>query len=133
MTPKRKMLDNPWDTRALLDRFSHLKHKGVIQSAKTATLANLMCGDKVTVHVQMDCDIIKDVKFTTIGCVICTVVADLLAEAVLENDYTTQDILDLDMGCFLEDIGMKLTAVKMKCANLSLRTLKEALDGKVKT
>ena len=127
------MFENFWDAEAVLDRFSHLKHKGLIQGAKTATLANLMCGDRVSAYVVVDCDIIKDVKFTTMGCVICTVVADLLAEVILENNYTVQDVLDLEIGNFLEDIGMVLTVVKMKCANLSLRTLKEALNGKDKT
>lgn len=107
---------------------------------------NPMCGDAVTVWVQMNGDVIEDVSFRGAGCAISTASASLMtgavkgktrqeAEALLERFHrlvtgTLPSDESETLGKLAVFSGVSEFPVRVKCASLSWHTLKAALDGR---
>lgn len=123
------MIENFWDTMRLLERYRQLKHKGYLHGAKKATETSLGCGDKITVYVDVDGEKINQVKFSALSGVTCAVVADLLIDRILENNLTVSEVKQMTSERFLEEIGMILSANKMRSASLPLKALIKALEN----
>jgi nitrogen fixation NifU-like protein len=107
---------------------------------------NPMCGDKVTVWVRMDGDVIGDVTFHGAGCAISTASASLMTGAVKgKTRQEAQALLERfqrlvtgtltageseTLGKLAVFSGVSEFPVRVKCASLSWHTLKAALDGR---
>src|SRR5881227_1983974 len=68
---------------------------------------------------------IDEVKFSGRGCAISQAATSMLTEMVKGRTATEVAVLDKDE--LLEEIGIPLTPVRLKCAMLGLTTLKVAL------
>ena len=109
---------------------------------------NPVCGDKATVFVRLEGDVVKDVSFKGAGCSISTASASMMTETVKGktraeaealftrfHDIITGDPARAGQGAAPE-LG-KLAAfsgvcefpVRVKCAALPWHTLKAALQG----
>src|SRR4051794_13909099 len=105
---------------------------------------NPLCGDRLSVYVNLNGDRISEVKFSGSGCAISVASASLLTEAV--KGKTRGEVKDLfedmhavltrhDANVDLEKLG-KLAALsgvrefpaRVKCASLCWHTLNAALD-----
>jgi nitrogen fixation NifU-like protein len=105
---------------------------------------NPLCGDRLSVYVNLNGDRISEVKFSGSGCAISVASASLLTEAV--KGKTRDEVKDLfedmhavltrhDANVDLEKLG-KLAALsgvrefpaRVKCASLCWHTLNAALD-----
>ena len=86
-----------------------------------------LCGDEVTIYVSFgdDGDTIDDVKFEGRGCAISQAATSMLTEMV--QGRTAAEVATLDKDELLEEIGIPLTPVRLKCAILGLGVLKVAL------
>jgi nitrogen fixation NifU-like protein len=105
---------------------------------------NPLCGDRLTVKLELDGEVVKDIGFQGAGCAISTAAASTMTEVV--KGKTTADIEaifqeyhDLVMGKGqgeAEDLG-KLAVfagvaefpMRVKCATLCWHTLRAALHG----
>jgi len=87
----------------------------------------LLCGDEVAIYVAFgeDGETIEEVKFSGRGCAISQAATSMLTEMVQGRTATEVAVLDKDE--LLEEIGIPLTPVRLKCAMLGLTTLKVAL------
>jgi len=110
---------------------------------------NPLCGDQVTVYVQLDGDVVKDVSFQGQGCAVSKASASIMTQllkgktrAEAEDLFTAfHDMLTgkLDVETEEEHLG-KLIAfkdvskfpVRVKCATLAWHTLHAALHGEAK-
>ena len=65
----------------------------VIEGGRRAEGHNPLCGDRITVHVRLDADVIQDVSFDGSGCAIAKASASLMTESV--KGLTRADALSL--------------------------------------
>ncbi len=88
---------------------------------------NPLCGDEVTIYVRLapDGETIDEVKFSGRGCAISQAATSMLTELV--TGRTATEVATLPKDELLEEIGIPLTPVRLKCALLGLSTLKLAL------
>ena len=107
---------------------------------------NPLCGDKVTVYVKLDGDVVKDVSFQGTGCAISTASASMMTESLKGKTREEAEALfhafhDLitgkepagegpALGKLAVFAGVRDFPVRVKCASLAWHTLHAALEGK---
>ena len=109
---------------------------------------NPLCGDKLSLTVQVDGDQIADVAFVGSGCAISKASASIMtdtlkgkslaeARALFERFHrmitTPPDQPVEDMGKLSVLAGVREFPVRVKCASLAWHTLKAALERKDST
>ena len=112
----------------ILDHYKNPHGHGVIENADAeAEAQNPLCGDEVSIYVAFgeDGETIDEVKFSGRGCAISQAATSMLTEMVAGR--TASEVASLDKDELLEEIGIPLTPVRLKCALLGLTTLKLAL------
>jgi nitrogen fixation NifU-like protein len=112
----------------ILDHYKNPRGHGVIEDADAeAEGQNPLCGDEVSIYVAFgdDGETIDEVKFAGRGCAISQAATSMLVEMV--QGKTATEIATLDKDELLDEIGIPLTPVRLKCAMLGLTTLKVAL------
>ena len=112
----------------ILDHYKNPRGHGVMEDADAdAEGMNPLCGDEVTIYVRFgeDSDTIDEVKFAGRGCAISQAATSMLTEMV--QGKKASEVAELDKDELLEEIGIPLTPIRLKCAMLGLTTLKVAL------
>ena len=112
----------------ILDHYKNPRGHGVLEDADAeAEGQNPLCGDEVSIYVRFgeDDDTIDEVKFSGRGCAISQASTSMLMEMV--EGRTATEIAELPKDELLEEIGIPLTPIRLKCAVLGLTTLKVAL------
>jgi nitrogen fixation NifU-like protein len=112
----------------ILDHYKNPRGHGVIEGADAeAEGQNPLCGDEVSIYVAFgdDSETIDEVKFAGRGCAISQAATSMLMEMVVGKSAT--EVATLDKDELLDEIGIPLTPVRLKCAMLGLTTLKVAL------
>jgi nitrogen fixation protein NifU and related proteins len=110
----------------ILDHYKNPRGHGVIDGADVeAEGLNPLCGDEVTIFVSFDGESIEDVKFRGRGCAISQAATSMLMEMV--KGRTAQEVAEMTREELLEEVGIPLTPVRLKCALLGLGVLKVAL------
>ena len=112
----------------ILDHYKNPRGHGVIEGADAeAEAQNPLCGDEVSIYVAFaeDGETIDEVKFSGRGCAISQAATSMLTEMVKGRAAT--EVATLPRDELLEEIGIPLTPVRLKCALLGLSTLKLAL------
>jgi nitrogen fixation NifU-like protein len=110
----------------ILDHYKNPRGHGVIDDADAeAEGQNPLCGDEVSIAVSFDGDTIADVKFQGRGCAISQAATSMLMDMV--KGRTAQEVADMSRDELLDEVGIPLTPVRLKCALLGLGVLKLAL------
>src|SRR5947208_16385528 len=112
----------------ILDHYKNPRGHGLIEDADArAEGQNPLCGDEVSIYVSFaeDGDTIDEVKFSGRGCAISQAATSMLTEMVTGRSAT--EVATLPREELLDEIGIPLTPVRLKCALLGLSTLKLAL------
>ena len=112
----------------ILDHYKNPRGHGLIEAADAeAEGQNPLCGDEVSIYVAFgeDGDTIDEVKFSGRGCAISQAATSMLTELV--QGRSAQEVATLPRDELLDEIGIPLTPVRLKCALLGLSTLKLAL------
>jgi nitrogen fixation NifU-like protein len=130
---------NPRNRRPMPDASSH------------AEGYNPLCGDQVTVYLDIENGIIKDISFEGQGCAISTASASLMTEALLGKPVAEAEkvfqtfhrmVTEGEPPSFEGDLeklevleGVKEFPMRVKCATLAWHTMHAALagEGKVST
>jgi nitrogen fixation protein NifU and related proteins len=110
----------------ILDHYKNPRGHGVIEGADAvAEGQNPLCGDEVSIAVAFEGDTIADVKFQGRGCAISQAATSMLMDMV--KGRTAQEVAAMSRDELLEEVGIPLTPVRLKCALLGLGVLKVAL------
>jgi nitrogen fixation NifU-like protein len=112
----------------ILDHYKNPRGHGVLEEPDvSAEGQNPLCGDEVSIYVSFEpgSDIIDEVKFSGRGCAISQAATSMLMEMV--QGRSASDVASLSKDDLLEELGIPLTPVRLKCAILGLTTLKLAL------
>jgi nitrogen fixation protein NifU and related proteins len=110
----------------ILDHYKNPRGHGVIDGADAeAEGQNPLCGDEVSIAVAFEGDTIADVKFQGRGCAISQAATSMLMDMV--KGRTAQEVASMSREELLDEVGIPLTPVRLKCALLGLGVLKLAL------
>lgn len=111
---------------------------------------NPLCGDRETVYLQLEGDVLKDIGFQGAGCAISTASASMMTERLKGKSQSEAEALferfhDLitapegakaggpALGKLEAFSGVREYPVRVKCATLPWHTLKAALRGDPET
>ena len=112
----------------ILDHYKNPHGHGVLDPADAqAEGQNPLCGDEVAIYVAFgeDGETIDEVKFSGRGCAISQAATSMLTEIV--KGRKAAEVAALPKEELLEEIGIPLTPIRLKCAILGLGVLKVAL------
>jgi nitrogen fixation NifU-like protein len=112
----------------ILDHYKNPRGHGTVEDADArAEGMNPLCGDEVTISVAFadDGDTIRDVAFEGRGCAISQAASSMLMEMV--KGRSASEVAAMPKDELLEEIGIPLTPIRLKCAILGLGVLKVAL------
>jgi len=125
----------------ILDHNRSPRNWGEIPGAHHIEGRNPLCGDRILLSVQVDGDVITDVKFTGEGCAISKASASMMTQAI--KGKTVAEVRELfeqfhalvtagtegRLPAKLEVFrGVRAFPIRVKCATLSWHALKAALD-----
>jgi nitrogen fixation NifU-like protein len=112
----------------ILDHYKNPRGHGELEDADAeAEGQNPICGDEVSIFVRFGADgeTIDEVRFSGRGCAISQAATSMLMELV--QGRTAAEVAALPKEELLDEVGIPLTPVRLKCALLGLGTLKVAL------
>lgn len=111
----------------ILDHNKHPHNAGRIEGATLrGRELNPSCGDAIEIFLVLDaCDRVADVKFDGKGCAVSQASASMLTDRIKSRPLA--EVLAISERDILEMLGIDVGPMRMKCAMLSLRTLKSAL------
>ncbi|MGH7538192.1 MAG: Fe-S cluster assembly sulfur transfer protein SufU [Gemmatimonadales bacterium] len=116
------------------------------QPNRTAQGDNPVCGDRITLEVQLDGDVIRDIGFRGSGCAISQASASLMTQAVQGKTTPEAEALFHRVHAMLTSApdsrvdaakvgklaalaGVRQFPVRVKCASLCWHTLHAALQS----
>lgn len=129
----------------ILDHCRHPRNFRALAVGCHAEGFNPLCGDRVTVYVRLEHDVIAEATFQGSGCAIATASASLMTESVggktvadaealwgrLHRAITAPpDAACEDLGPLSALAGVREFPVRVKCATLAWRALRAAVEGR---
>ena len=112
-------------TEKVMDHFSNPRNVGEVENANgVGEVGNASCGDIMRISLQVEDDVIKDVKFKTFGCGAAIATSSMVTELAIGK--TIDEALILTNQAVAEALD-GLPAVKMHCSNLAADALHEAI------
>jgi len=112
----------------ILEHYKNPHHFGELVDADiTQEGDNPLCGDVITLYLKLDDGKVGDVRFRGRGCAISQASASMLTDMIVGKPV--QDLKTFPTGDLLEELGIQISPARMKCATLSVNTLRVALDG----
>ena len=132
----------------ILDHSKRPRNFGELPGAnRSAEGYNPLCGDRETVFVRLEDDVLEDVGFRGTGCAISTASASMMTDAVKGSTRAEAEALferfhrlitgqdgekersAPELGKLAVFSGVREFPVRVKCATLPWHTLKAALAG----
>jgi nitrogen fixation NifU-like protein len=110
----------------ILDHYKNPRRRGEIENADArGEGVNPLCGDEITITLAYDGDTISDVRFVGRGCAISQASTSMLMEQIVGKSAAA--VAAMPKEELLDELGIPLGPVRLKCALLGLSTLKVAL------
>jgi nitrogen fixation NifU-like protein len=134
----------------ILDHYRSPRNRGELPPpAHKAEGHNPLCGDEITVFVQLDGDVVSDVKVSGQGCSISQSSASMMSQAIkgksldevralvhrfkvmmsIEEDADDAAAPTVKLGDLEALQGVVKFPVRIKCATLAWNTLVEAIEN----
>jgi nitrogen fixation NifU-like protein len=113
----------------IIERYKNPQFRGELDPHDiTFEDENPLCGDHIRVDVRLDeTGKVKEAAFSGHGCAISQASADLLMESVIGKSLN--EVKQLTRQDILDNLGIELGPVRLKCALLSLKVLKAGAYG----
>jgi nitrogen fixation NifU-like protein len=131
----------------ILDHNRRPRNFGALDDAnRSADGFNPLCGDKITIELEIEGDVVKAVAFNGSGCAISTASASLMTQIIMGKRLCEVEVLFDDfhglvtsnpteavdssgLGKLAVFSGVREFPVRVKCATLAWHTLRSALEG----
>jgi nitrogen fixation protein NifU and related proteins len=125
----------------IVDHSRHLRNFRALEVGRKSEGRNPLCGDRLTVYVEIDNGVIRDVSFEGLGCAIATASASLMTasvkgKSVAEADALFERVQQMitasadapvdDLGALSALSGVRLFPIRVKCATLPWQALRAA-------
>jgi nitrogen fixation protein NifU and related proteins len=131
----------------ILDHSKRPRNVGTLEGGLRAQGHNPLCGDRLTVYLDVHDGRVRDVRFQGEGCAISTASASLMTEAVrgrtpeetqalferFHDAVTGPPDVEIDvegLGKLAVLTGVRRYPMRVKCASLAWHTLDAALRGR---
>ena len=113
----------------ILDHGMNPRHRGILAPADVDFEAtNPLCGDRLRLTLRFDSEQrVSEIGWDGEGCAISQAAASMLGEEILGK--TLEEIRKIDKQEVFDMLGIPLSMNRVKCALLSLKTLKVGLWG----
>jgi len=112
-------------TEKVMDHFANPRNVGEIENANgVGEVGNAKCGDIMRIYLDVQDNIIKDVKFKTFGCGAAIATSSMVTELVMGK--TLEEALKISNDAVAEALD-GLPPAKMHCSNLAADALHEAI------
>jgi nitrogen fixation protein NifU and related proteins len=113
-------------TEIILDYYRHPKNYGRLKAPdSSAHDVNPLCGDEIEIHLNFGNEKLKDIKFIGKGCAISQASASMLTETV--KGKKIKELVKINREDVLKNLGINISAARLKCAMLGLKVFKIAL------
>ena len=110
----------------IIDLYKHpLNHGELKNPSVTHRAYSPLCGDDITVDLEIEGEKIIDIRHRGVGCAISQASISLLSEEA--KGQSLQKILKLKPAHVVELLGIDVGPVRLKCALLGLEALHEAI------
>lgn len=131
--------------QVIMDHYKSPRNYGTLSdNALTLEMNNPTCGDRIEVHLMIEDDRIKDVKFEGEGCSISLASASMMTEAVkgqklvealtMSETFSRlmlgeiDELSDQDMGDAEALKGVSKFPARIKCATLAWKAMEKATN-----
>jgi nitrogen fixation NifU-like protein len=114
----------------ILEHYTHPHNYGTLEQADISHEEdNPLCGDRIRFDIQLDEDgeTVKDVRFSAVGCAISKASASMLTDLLIGQ--TLDEIKALTNEDVVDELGIDLGPVRLKCALLPLKVVKVGAYG----
>lgn len=109
----------------ILEEYKHPQNKGTIEGVTSHHELNPLCGDEITVYLDVQKGTIKNISWEGKGCAISQASASLFTEHI--KGKPVAEVEAMDELTILDLIGIKPNPMRMKCAVLIMKTTANAL------
>ena len=114
----------------ILEHYTRPHNYGTLESPDISHEENNpLCGDRVRFDLELDGDgqTVKKVRFSGVGCAISKASASMLSDMIVGK--TLDEIKALTKEDVLDELGIELGPVRLKCALLPLKVVKVGAYG----
>lgn len=114
----------------ILEHYTHPHNYGTLEHPDISHEEdNPLCGDRIRFDIGLaeDGKTVKDVRFSAVGCAISKASASMLTDLVIGR--TLDEIKDLTNEDVIDELGIELGPVRLKCALLPLKVVKVGAYG----
>ena len=113
----------------ILDHYRNPRNAGTLTDPDASFEDNNpLCGDKIRMDLRVQDGKVTDVRFAGRGCAISMASASLLTEQI--KGMPLSEIAKLGKDDVLANVGINISAARLKCALLGIKVLKQALAMK---
>ncbi|XID93545.1 Fe-S cluster assembly sulfur transfer protein SufU [Paenibacillaceae bacterium WGS1546] len=129
--------------RVIMDHYKTPRNRGELEEGSvTVNLNNPTCGDRISLQLQLEDDVVRDVRFTGEGCSISMSSASMMTEAI-KGKTSEEALLLADKFSALmkgedvhfddyEDVealsGVNKFPARIKCATLAWNALRKGVE-----
>ena len=130
----------------ILDHNRSPRNWGDIPGGRHVDGRNPLCGDKISLSLQVDGDVITDIRFTGEGCAISKASASMMTQAIkgktreeaerlfegfhnLVTGRSAEAPTDKSLGSLRAFAGVARFPTRVKCATMAWHALREALGA----
>lgn len=112
----------------IIDLYKNPLNQGQLENPTVTHRAyNPLCGDDITVDLQVQDGKILDVRHRGVGCAISQAAVSMLTEEI--KGMNTTDVLQIKKEKVLDMLGIELGPVRLKCALLGLEAIQTAINS----
>jgi nitrogen fixation NifU-like protein len=120
----------PYYSKKVIEHFAHPKNFGEIKKADgIGKVGNPRCGDVMKLYIKVEKkgkkEIIKDIKFYTLGCAAAIATSDIVCDLV--KGKTLKEALKISSKDVVKELGY-LPPLKIHCSLLAEQGLKAAIE-----
>jgi nitrogen fixation NifU-like protein len=114
----------------IMEHYTHPHNYGTLEEPDISHEEhNPLCGDRVRFDIELDGDgqSIREVRFSGVGCAISKASASMLTDLIAGK--TLEEIKALTKEDVMDELGIDLGPVRLKCALLPLKVVKVGAYG----
>jgi nitrogen fixation NifU-like protein len=114
----------------ILEHYTHPHNYGTLENPDISHVENNpLCGDRIRFDLDLEEDgqTVKEVRFSAVGCAISKASASMLSDLLVGQ--TLDEIRAMTKEDVMEELGIDLGPVRLKCALLPLKVVKVGAYG----
>ncbi len=112
--------------QSLLEHYHHPHNWGLTKQATFAGRGvNQVCGDTISIQLDVDNQVIQAARFEGHGCAISIATASLLTDSITHKNMS--EVAALNLADINRLLGIVITPARIKCALLALETIQQSL------